>query len=62
MFGLGKHWAYIVWAYGISLGGILLLALCIVADYRRQVRRLADLDGRADERPLPRDQEDNRTL
>ncbi len=45
MIDLGPHAAFILWAYGIAAGVLACLIGWIVADYRRQLRRLAQLEA-----------------
>jgi heme exporter protein D len=42
---LGPHAAFILWAYGIAAAVLAGLIGWIVTDYRRQLRRLAQLEA-----------------
>lgn len=45
MLDLGPHAAFILWAYGIAAVMLIALIGWIVADHRRQLRRLSQLEA-----------------
>ena len=53
---LGQHAGFIVAAYGASVLIILMLIVWIVADYRAQLRVLADLERQGVTRRSAREQ------
>ncbi len=42
---LGPHWAFIVWAYGLAVAVIALLAAWVVLDHKAQLKTLAELEA-----------------
>ncbi len=56
---LGPHAAFIIAAYMVAIAVVVLLILWVLADYRAQLRLLADLERRGvirrsePQRPLP---------
>ncbi len=43
---LGPHAAFILWAYAITVAALAALVAWVLADQRRQERRLAELEAR----------------